>query len=185
LAGRDCLVAAAATVLAMPCTTAHGWFPDLSVGCPVPFISIVDAWVVELAHKVCAGDAVGLIATPATFAGRIFDAPLIQAGYTPVLPSEDLMDELVLPGIELVKSGQTLPAGTLIERAVQALLQQGVGAVILACKETPVALDALQAPLRANCVGSTAALMSRAGLHHQSGQLGEVHLQHRQHLVNA
>jgi aspartate racemase len=124
----------------------------------VPFISIVDACVRELAPKVRAGDAVGLIATRATLAGRIFDGPLIQAGYTPVVPSEDLMDELVLPGIEMVKAGQALPAGPLIARAVQALMQQGVGAVILACTETPVALDAMQSPLRANCVDSTAAL---------------------------
>jgi aspartate racemase len=158
MAGRDRLIAAGATALAMPCNTAHFWFPDLSAGCPVPFISIVDACVMELAPKVRAGDAVGLIATRATLAGRIFDAPLIQAGYTPVVPPEDLMDELVLPAIELVKAGHPLPAGPLIAKTVQSLMQQGVGAVILACTETPVALDAMQSPLRAKCVDSTAAL---------------------------
>jgi aspartate racemase len=158
MAGRDRLIAAGATALAMPCNTAHFWLPDLSAGCPVPFISIVDACVAELAPKVRAGEAVGLIATRATLAGRVFDAPLIQAGYTPVVPSDGLMDELVLPGIEWVKAGQSLSAGPLIAKAVQALLQQGVGAVILACTETPVALDTIQSPLRANCVDSTAAL---------------------------
>jgi len=41
---------------------------------------------------------------------------------------------------------------------VQALLNQGAGAVVLACTETPLALDAVQSPLRAQCVDSTAAL---------------------------
>jgi aspartate racemase len=158
LAGRDRLIAAGATALAMPCGTAHFWAPDLSAGCAVPFISIVEACVAELAPVVSPGDGVGLIATRATLAGRIFDTPLIQAGYTLRVPEDDSMDRLVLPGIELVKAGQTLRAGPLIEQAVQALLQKGAGAVVLACTETPVALDAVQSPLRANCVDSTAAL---------------------------
>lgn len=158
MAGRDRLIAAGASALVMPCNTAHFWFPDLSADCPVPFISIVDACVAELAPLVKAGDTVGLIATRATLAGRVFDAPLIQAGYTPVIPPDEVMDELVLPGIEQVKAGQLLPAGPLIARAVQALREQGASAVILACTETPVALDAVQSPLRANCVDSTAAL---------------------------
>lgn len=158
IAGRDRLIAAGASALVMPCNTAHFWLPDLLVGCPVPFLSIVDACVMELAPLVSAGGAVGLIATRATLAGRIFEVPLIQAGYSPVVPSDDLMDELILPGIELVKAGQLVRAGPLIDSAVQALMQQGVGAVVLACTETPVALDAVQSPLRAHCVDSTAAL---------------------------
>jgi aspartate racemase len=158
MAGRDRLLAAGSTALAMPCNTAHYWYSDLSAGCPVPFISIVDACVSELAPLLTAGGSVGLIATRATLAGRVFDASLMKAGYTPVMPDDDAMDQWVLPGIELVKAGQSLQAAVLIERAVQALLKKGADAVVLACTETPVALDALQSPLRASCVDSTAAL---------------------------
>ncbi len=105
-----------------------------------------------------AGGSVGLIATRATLAGRVFDATLMKAGYTSVMPDDDAMDQWVLPGIELVKAGQTLQAAVLIEHAVQALLRKGADAVVLACTETPVALDALESPLRAKCVDSTAAL---------------------------
>ena len=158
MAGRDRLVAAGSTALAMPCNTAHFWFSDLSAGCAVPFISIVDACVTELAPMLTAGGSVGLIATRATLAGRVFDATLMKAGYTPVMPDDDAMDQWVLPGIELVKAGKTLQAAVLIENAVQALLRKGADAVVLACTETPVALDALESPLRARCVDSTAAL---------------------------
>ena len=75
-----------------------------------------------------------------------------------MLPDDDMMDKLVLPGIELVKAGQVLQGGQLIEQAVQVLLNQGAGAVLLACTETPLALDAVQSTLRAQCVDSTAAL---------------------------
>jgi aspartate racemase len=158
LAGRDRLIAAGATALAMPCNTAHYWYADLVKGCSVPFISIVDSSCAELAGLSRAGQPIGIIATRATLAAKIFDAPLKSAGYTVLLPDEDLMDALVLPGIELVKEGQAIQGGKLIEQAVQALMLRGAGAVVLACTETPLALDAVQSPLRARCVDSTAAL---------------------------
>ncbi len=158
LAGRDRLIAAGATALAMPCNTAHFWYADLVAGCSVPIISIVDTSVAELVPLADAGASIGIIATRATLAARIFDAPLMQAGYTPLLPDGDVMDALVLPGIDLVKAGQAAQGGQLIAQAVQALLNQGAGAVVLACTETPLALDAVQSPLRAKCVDSTAAL---------------------------
>jgi aspartate racemase len=158
LAGRDRLIAAGATALAMPCNTAHYWAADLAKGCSVPFISIVTASISDISQLAKAGKSIGIIATRATLAAKIFDAPLMQAGYTPLLPSNDMMDTLVLPGIELVKTSQAAPGGQLIEQAVQALLNQGAGAVLLACTETPLALDAIQSPLRSQCVDSTAAL---------------------------
>jgi aspartate racemase len=158
LAGRDRLIAAGATALAMPCNTAHYWYADLVKGCSVPFISIVDSSCAELAGLSRAGQPIGIIATRATLVAKIFDAPLKSAGYTVLLPDEDLMDTLVLPGIELVKVGQAIQGGKLIEQAVQALMLRGAGAMVLACTETPLALDAVQSPLRAQCVDTTAAL---------------------------
>lgn len=158
LAGRDRLIAAGATALAMPCNTAHYWYADLVKGCSVPFLSIVDASCTEVGSLTTAGAPIGIIATRATLAAKIFDAPLQHAGYTTMLPDDDMMDKLVLPGIELVKAGQAAQAGQLIEQAVQALLTRGAGAVVLACTETPLALDAVQSPLRQQCVDSTAAL---------------------------
>lgn len=158
LAGRDRLVFAGAMALAMPCNTAHFWYADLVKGCSVPFLSIVDASVSELALLADAGSAIGLIATRATLAAQIFDPALVRSGYTVMLPDEQAMDTLVLPGIESVKAGYPLRGGQLIEEAVQALLTRGARAVILACTETPLALDARQSPLRMHCVDSTAAL---------------------------
>ena len=158
LAGRDRLIALGATALAMPCNTAHYWYADLVRGCSVPFISIVDASIGEIGKLAKPGATIGIIATRATLATKIFDAQLQRAGYTPMLPDDDVMEKLVLPGIELVKAGQIVQGGQFIEQAVQALLDQGAGAVVLACTETPLALDAVQSPLRAQCIDSTAAL---------------------------
>jgi len=158
LAGRDRLIFAGAKALAMPCNTAHFWYADLLKGCSVPFLSIVEASVNELPLLADAGSTIGIIATRATLDAQIFDPALVRSGYTVLLPDENVMNTLVLPGIEFVKAGDPLRAGPLIEEAVQSLLNQGAHAVILACTETPLALDALNSRLRVHCVDSTAAL---------------------------
>ena len=158
LAGRDRLISAGAVALVMPCNTAHFWYADLLEGCSVPFLSIVDASVQELAQLADGGSTIGIIATRATLAAQIFDPALVRSGYKVLLPNEVVMNTLVLPGIEFVKAADILRGGQLIEEAVQALLNQGARAVILACTETPLALDAIESQLRIHCVDSTAAL---------------------------
>jgi aspartate racemase len=158
LAGRDRLILAGATALAMPCNTAHFWLAELRNGCTVPFLSMVDASLDAVSQLADAGSIIGIIATRATLAAQIFDLALTRAGYTAMPPDEAVMQSLVLPGIACVKAGDTLRGGQLIEEAVQALLNQGAHAVILACTETPLALDAIQSQLRTHCVDSTAAL---------------------------
>ena len=158
LAARDRLISAGARALAMPCNTAHFWYADLLKGCSVPFLSIVDASVIELSLLADAGSTIGIIATRATLAAQIFDPELIRSGYKVMLPEDHVMNTLVLPGIERVKAGDTSHGGQLFEQAVQALLQHGARAVVLACTETPLALDAIKSQLRIHCVDSTAAL---------------------------
>jgi aspartate racemase len=155
---RDRLIAAGATALAMPCNTAHFWFDDLSGDCPVPFISIVQASCAELATLASPGTRIGLVATRATLAGRVFDAPLLARGYTPLWPGDTTMEQTILPSIRLVKAGRPREAGELLAPAVSSLLDQGAKAVVLACTEAPIALDAVASPLRTHCVDTTAAL---------------------------
>ena len=158
LAGRDRLIAAGALALAMPCNTAHFWHAELARDCPVPLLNIVQACCDELRLLAAPGERVGIIATRATLTARIFDAPLLARGYAPVLPEDGELDTLILPGIEHVKAGHTAQGGQLIEQAVSRLMARGATAVILACTETPVALDAIASDVRAHCIDSTGAL---------------------------
>ena len=165
---RDRLVEAGATFLAMPCNTAHHWYPQLAADCPVPFLSIVDAGVAALAELQPApppGAPVALLATDATLAARVYDAPLAAAGYTVMLPKPDEQRDRVLPAIAQVKAGQTRSAAALMVPVVDALLARGAGAVLLACTELPLALDAVASPLRTRCVDTSAALARRCIAH--------------------
>jgi aspartate racemase len=155
---RDKLLASGATMLAMPCNTAHFWYDDLVRGCPVPFVSIVEASCAAVARIAAPGSRIGLIGTRATLAAGIFDRQLEAAGYAVALPSEAELAQAILPSIVLVKEGRAVGAGAMLAPAVQALLERGAAAVILACTETPVALDAAASPLRSRCVDSNRAL---------------------------
>ena len=158
LAIRDKLISAGATMLAMPCNTAHFWYDELVRDCPLPFVSIVEASCAEVARIAGPGSRIGLIGTQATLAAGIFDRQLKVSGYSALLPGDEELASVILPSIRRVKEGRPVEAGNMLAPKVQALLERGAVAVILACTETPVALDAIASPLRAHCVDSNRAL---------------------------
>lgn len=158
LAIRDKLIIAGATLLAMPCNTAHAWYEELAQDCPVPFLSIVEASCDAVAGIAAPRSRVGLVATRATLACGIFADRLGALGYAVVRPTEKELGEAILPSIRRVKEGDARGAGALLAPAVQAQLERGADAVILACTETPLALDAIGSPLRARCIDSNRAL---------------------------
>lgn len=172
LAGRDRLIAAGATALAMPCNTAHYWYGDLAADCPVPFLSIVDACCDELTALVQGATPVGLIGTRATLQARLFDAALTARGHALIQPGERQMQSWVLPGIARVKAARPAEGAALLEPAVRALLDEGAGAVILGCTEVPIALEAVHSELLERCIDSTAALARLCVAWWQAGHVG-------------
>jgi aspartate racemase len=165
---RDRLIDGGASFLAMPCNTAHHWYAELTADCPLPFLSIVDASVAALARLPSPpprGGAIGLVATAATLAARVYDAPLAAAGYAVMQPLPHEQRDAVLPAIAQVKAGQAQAAAALLAPVVASLLARGAGAVLLACTEVPVALDAAASPLRAQCIDTSAALADACVAH--------------------
>ena len=154
LSARDRLLAAGASMLAMPCNTAHYWHADLASGIGVPFPHIADAVASEMAPD---ARRIGIIATAATLAADIY-APRCDPRIDWLAPSSDEFERLVQPGIDAVKRNEAGQGGRLLEPVVTGLLERGASCVVLACTEVPVALDAIASPLRARCIDSTAAL---------------------------
>ena len=154
LNARDRLLGAGATMLAMPCNTAHHWYDDLRRGLDVPFLHIVDAVAAELPPQAL---KLGIIATAATLATRIYEVRLAD-GIEWLRPTAAQFEQAVQPGIDAVKGNSAAAGGRLLEPVVADLLGRGAACVVLACTELPVALDAIASPLRDHCVDSTAAL---------------------------
>lgn len=140
------LQAGGAELIVMPCNTAHLWYDPVSREVNVPFLHIVDAVVEELARLTprAAALRVGLLATGATLAGRLYPrrAALhpVASGWHWIEPDAETQHEQVEQGIAAVKAGD-LPRGqAAIHRGLSHLRQQGVDAVVYACTEVPLAL---------------------------------------------
>jgi aspartate racemase len=158
LAARDRLLTAGATVLAMPCNTAYHWYDGLVAGCPVPLLHIVDAVRAQLP---AGARRFGLIATRATLTAGVYRR-LGADGTELITPDEAQYDRAVQPAIDAVKRGATAEGGALIAPVIESLLARDATAVVLACTELPVAIDAapdaIGPELRTRCIDSTDAL---------------------------
>jgi aspartate racemase len=139
---RDRLVAAGATHLAMPCNTAHHWFDELAKGLERPFLHIADAAVAELAARVERGDTVGVIATEATHAIRLYDARLQHAGFRVVHPEGPDAAAEVAAGIAAVKRGEAAAGGLRFAAVIEGLEKAGCRVIVLGCTEVPPGLAA-------------------------------------------
>ncbi len=100
---------------------------------------------------------IGIIATAATLATRIYTQRL-DPRIEWLAPDAHTFDSAVQPGIDAVKRNASADGGRMLEPVVAKLLERGAACVVLACTEVPLALDAIDSPLRAQCVDSTAAL---------------------------
>lgn len=155
---RDRLLAAGATLLAMPCNTAHRWHEDLAGGAGVPFLHIADAAVAEVAARVPAGTTVGVIATGATHAIGLYSTRLERAGYRVAVPSDADDAVSVAAGIAAVKRGEPSAGGHHFARVVAKLERNGAGAILLGCTEVPPGLAAAGAPAGVPWIDPTDAL---------------------------
>ena len=165
----DCgrrLVAAGASLVLMPCNTAHLWFDEVREALQVPMLHLVDAALEDAAQLAGEHDRIGLLATDATLASGLYMNRHLnhQAGqHRPVrwlLPTAREMGDCVMPGIEAVKAGRLGDGSALLSAAARALVRRGASALVMGCTEIPLALNAE----RAGCplIDATAALARRA-----------------------
>jgi aspartate racemase len=146
------LEAQGAELLAMPCNAAHGWADEIRAATDLPFIDMVAA----AAREAIATGAprIGVIAVEATLESGLYHRPLEAAGLELLAPDADAVRRLV----QRVKAGDMGPGARDEARAIaEALATGGAGAVIAACTEIPLVLDA--EACRLPFIDSTAALV--------------------------
>lgn len=166
---RDRLLAAGATALAMPCNTAHHWYEALREGCPVPFLSIVEASCDEVRHRLVPASAVAIVGTRATLAIGLYEKALQRQGIATMVPTPRELDDFWLPAIVEVKAGRVPAGASYAELGMQALLRKGATQVVLACTELPLALALTTYGQSSVCVDTTRAL-ARATVRHWKSQ---------------
>jgi aspartate racemase len=164
IASAERLVAAGAGLIVMPCNTAHLWFDELQRAVPLPMLHMVDAALEEAEQAVGASERIGLLATEATLASRLYLDRVGTDGRRNtlqwLLPTAAEMRDQVTPGIAAVKSGDLARAASLLAGGASALAARGASAVVIGCTEIPLALS--EADAGVPLIDASSALARRA-----------------------
>ena len=158
LRGIAALKQAGAQAIAIACNTAHHWYDDLVQQGGLPILHIADAACDALAARGIAAGAIGLLATDGTLAAGFYQQRFAAHGLTCVVNSREDQEHLVLPAIACVKAHDLARAHALAVQAILRLQAAGAQAVVLACTETPLAIEYAPHPAAALCVDATRAL---------------------------
>lgn len=124
------LIRAGATVLVMPCHTAHLLYEKIAHRLPMPLLDMVGL-TLGFAQK---DHPIGLLATDATVSLRLYQEHLQAEGLDWVLP-EDLEQRILMNTIYEIKAGSKHNAGQTIDKLVTKLVDRGAQGVILGCTE--------------------------------------------------
>jgi aspartate racemase len=127
--------------IAIPCNTAHGWYEPICSAASVPVLHIVDAVNAELHRHAAEPGPVGIMATEAALAMRLYQDGLEAQGWRCLVPSPRTMERQVTPAIGLIKSNRVSEAYPPLADCVDELIAEGAVAIILGCTEIPVALQ--------------------------------------------
>lgn len=132
-----------ATLLAVPCNTAHYFINRFREGLPVPLVHIIEETVKAAAALSPKGT--WLTATLGTMGSGLYQKEAERQGYSFFIPPEEAQRQ-VQRSIELVKSGKKDEGGRLLKGVVEGLWRERDLPVCAACTELPLAYDASGLP---------------------------------------
>ncbi len=146
-----------AELLVMPCNAAHAYRADIQGAVDVPFLSMIEATVMEIAARLPPGAPVGIIAADGCLAEDLYQSALTRAGFTPLLPEPDAQARF-MAALYRIKAGDLGKEVRAEVRGIgEQLLGRGARGVVAGCTEVPLVLK--DADLAAPLFSSTAALV--------------------------
>jgi aspartate racemase len=137
LEGATKLRSLGASLVAMPCHTAHFFLPRLAAETGLAFLDMLAETIVEITRRELS--RVGLLGTAGTLRSELYQRRLAAAGVRFVLPDETIQHE-VDEAIRCVKSGTASAGRPFLAHALRFMHTAGAEAVVLACTELPLAL---------------------------------------------
>ncbi|WP_233968289.1 cysteate racemase [Pectobacterium polaris] len=148
--------------IVVPCNTAHHWLDALAEASDAPLLHIADATLhalTEVDEAKASPRKIGLIATHGTLnAGWYQQRFAAQQGAETVVPNEQEMTTLFVPGCYAVKRGELQHGGRLLDQLAAQLVVRGAERLVLACTEVPPALEAVSSRWRGISIDPTRAL---------------------------
>ena len=134
------LESAGATLLAMPCNTAHAYAPAITAAVAIPFLNLVDLAAARMA-AIAPGGRIGVLASPATAWQGLFDAAFAAAGLRIWhWRDEPHLAELILA---IKANGASPPVVAEIQK-IASRLAEGCDALLVACTEFSLAAPMIE-----------------------------------------
>ncbi|GAA4325228.1 aspartate racemase [Streptomyces venetus] len=150
LNGGRVLREAGATLIAIPCNTAHAFVPRIADHVGLPIVHMIGEVAQHLTTLRPRVRTAGLLATTGTVRAGLYQEWLDGYGIDLVLPEPDGRQEEVMAAVRAVKAGARDATATApLVRAARGLTAQGAQVIIAGCTEIPLGLpaDAIDVPL--------------------------------------
>ncbi|MDR0578613.1 MAG: aspartate/glutamate racemase family protein [Candidatus Accumulibacter sp.] len=137
------LEATGASVIAIPCNTAHAFVGRIQPFLSIPIVNMLreTAEYIRRNHGGCS--KVGLLATSGTIDSRVYHEAIGAAGFETLVPDAENQERVMnaIYGPRGVKAGFTEGECVAdLSRALASLVERGAEAVILGCTELPLLL---------------------------------------------
>ncbi|MEV4641945.1 amino acid racemase [Actinoplanes sp. NPDC049548] len=137
--GVHLLDRAGATLIAIPCSTAHAFLPELRRATARPVVSMVEATVQRLRAAHPQVTTVGLLATTGTVTTGLYQRSFRWSGIDCLVPAPP-QQERVMQAVRQVKAGNMQTASRTLGPPVAALTGSGAQILVAACTELPLVL---------------------------------------------
>ncbi|SDN65799.1 aspartate racemase [Lutimaribacter pacificus] len=136
------LVAGGAGVLAMPCNTAHSYYPAIAGAVSVPVLNMVELTAGAVNGQHPAGP-VGILASPAVEITGIFARAFADLGREVIYPADR---GRILSAIRAIKGGQADRALPILNEAAAELADGGARVAVIGCSEFSIVAPRLTDP---------------------------------------
>jgi aspartate racemase len=148
LNGSRVLREAGATLIAIPCNTAHAFVPGIADHVGLPIVHMIGEVAQHLTRLRPRVRTAGLLATTGTVRAGLYQDWLARSGIDLVLPDKAGQDAQVMSAIRAVKAGQRSAAvSEPLARAARQLVEDGAQAIIAGCTEIPLGLPSRAVPV--------------------------------------
>jgi aspartate racemase len=133
---------AGASLIVIPCNTAHYFYDDMQRAVRIPVLHMIRETVqtVVARHPDCR--RVGLLATNGTISSGLYGKEFRARGIDVLYPDESIQSECVMKAVYGIKAGRDKQtAEDLLFAAGASLERQGAQVIVLGCTEIPLAFN--------------------------------------------
>ncbi|WP_033293612.1 aspartate/glutamate racemase family protein [Amycolatopsis jejuensis] len=142
LHGSQVLKDAGATVIAIPCNTAHAFVPKIAEHVGLPIVDMISEVAEHLAALRPPIRTVGLLASTGTVRAGLYEQVLVRLGIELVPPEPDVGQHEVMAAIRAVKAGSRgATVSDPLIRTAHRQIERGAQVIIAGCTEIPLGLE--------------------------------------------